>query len=62
MNPIATKPAVIRMKPTPMTWRPPILLASRGTNGAITTSPIVAGSVATPASSGLNPSASGFWK
>src|SRR5437868_2755710 len=53
VNPIATKPAAIRMNPTPMTCRPPILWASFGTNGATTTRPTVAGSVATPASSGL---------
>src|SRR6478735_10987034 len=62
VKPIAANPAAIRMKPTPMTCRPPILLASFGTNGATTTSPTVAGSVAIPASSGLKSRAAGFWK
>ena len=48
--------------PTPIIWRPPSLLASRGTKGATTTRPTVAGRVARPACSGVKPRAAGFWK
>src|SRR4051794_20322359 len=42
-RPMPTNPAAIRMKPTPITWRPPSQFDSLGTNGATTTSPTVAG-------------------
>src|SRR3954451_8805950 len=62
VKPRTTNPAAIAMNPRPMTCRPPNRWASFGTNGATTTRPTVAGSVARPAWSGLKPSASGFWK
>src|SRR3954451_5394399 len=62
VKPIAAKPAVLIRNPAPMVWRPPSFLANRGTSGATTTRPTVAGRVARPASSGLNPSDAGSWK
>src|SRR6478752_4753657 len=62
VRPITTNPAVGIANPAATTCRPPNLAASRGTNGATTTSPAVAGRVARPAWSGLNPRAAGSWK
>src|SRR5438128_2487022 len=62
VRPMAAKPAVLMRKPAPMVCRPPSRWARRGTRGATTTRPTVAGSVASPACSGLNPRADGFWK
>src|SRR6478609_12196203 len=52
-KPTATKPIVVRRKPTAMTRRPPKRAASLGTRGAVATRPTVAGRVASPAWSGL---------
>src|SRR6478672_13708100 len=59
-RPTMTNPRVVRAKPRPIVCRPPNFAASRGTMGATTTRPTVAGSVARPAWSGLNPSVAGF--
>ena len=61
-NPIQAKPEAVIRKPMPTTCRPPSFTARRGTSGAETTRPTVAGRVASPASSGLKPSVLGFWK
>ena len=61
-KPTMTKPAVVSANPTPIVCRPPNLAASRGTSGATSTRPTVAGSVASPASSGLKPRVAGSWK
>ena len=55
-------PAAVIAKPSAMTLRVPNFAAHFGTSGADTTSPIVAGSVASPASRGLIPSTDGSWK
>src|SRR6478609_2337359 len=62
VKPMAANPAVLIRNPAPMVCRPPILLANRGTRGATTTRPTVAGSVARPAWRGLKPSDAGSWK
>src|SRR5262245_54983042 len=61
-RPTAAKPAEVTRKPSATTWRPPNLVASFGTIGAITTRPTVAGRVASPASSGVKSRVLGFWK
>src|SRR5262245_1055791 len=61
-TPIATKPTVVRAKPSPIVCRPPSFPASLGTNGAIATRPTVAGSVARPACNGEKSSVAGSWK
>src|SRR5687768_10553517 len=61
-SPTHPKPAAVIAKPSPTTSRPPILAASFGTIGAITTRPTVAGRVASPAWSGLKPRVLGSWK
>ncbi len=61
-KPIAAKPAAVIAKPAPMICRGPNRPASRGTSGATTTRPTVAGSVASPACSGERPSVDGSWK
>src|SRR4051812_45696417 len=61
-NPTTTRRAVVSATPTPMVGRPPYFEASFGTGGAPPPSPPVAGSVASPASSGLKSRAAGSWK
>src|SRR5688572_16548069 len=60
-RPTAAKPTAVTRKPMPITWRPPSLLARRGTSGATATSPAVAGSVASPACRGEKPRVEGSW-
>src|SRR5262245_10341929 len=62
VRPIAAKPMAVSAKPAPIVCRPPNLPAILGTNGAITTSPTVAGSVARPACSAEKSSVAGSWK
>jgi hypothetical protein len=61
-KPIAANPPAVIANPAATTWRPPNRTARRGTSGATSTSPTVAGSVARPASYGLNPRVSASWK
>ncbi len=55
----AAKPTVVTAKPSRIVWREPIRVARSLTNGETTIRPTVAGSVASPASSGLMPEAGG---
>ena len=61
-SPIHANPAAVIANPAPTTSRPPNRAARRGTRGATSTSPTVAGSVPRPASRGLNPRVLGSWK
>src|SRR3954453_9980112 len=61
-SPIQANPTAVTANPAPTTCRPPNRTASRGTRGAHSTSPTVAGSVPSPASSELKSSVAGFWK
>src|SRR6476619_1175147 len=61
-KPTSAKPRAGIAKPAPTTGRPPNRAATRGTNGAIATSPAVAGRVARPACNELSPSVDGSWK
>src|SRR4051812_10456666 len=47
--PIHANPAAVTANPMATTWRPPNRAAKRGTSGATSTSPTVAGSVPSPA-------------
>src|SRR4051794_11327655 len=58
----ATKPTVASMKPSATALPAPIFDARGVMNGVITIMPAAAGSVATPAWSGLSPRAAGSWK
>src|SRR3954451_6949217 len=62
VRPIQPNPTAVMRNPAPTTWRPPNLDASRGTIGATTTRPTVAGRVARPAWSGLMSRVLGSWK
>ena len=58
---MTANPAAVIANPSPTTWRAPSRAANLGTRGATTTRPTVAGSVASPACSGVNPSELGSW-
>src|SRR6478609_1211775 len=60
-SPMTANPAVVMANPRPTTCRAPSRAANLGTRGATTTRPTVAGSVASPACRGVNPSELGSW-
>src|SRR6478735_270290 len=60
-SPMTANPAAVIANPSPTTWRAPSRAANFGTRGATTTRPTVAGSVASPAWRGVNPSELGSW-
>src|SRR5687767_12300905 len=61
-NASATKPTVASAKPIATARPGPIRTASGVMSGVMAIIPAAAGSVASPASNALKPSASGFWK